>query len=138
MGNCVLRSPRQRSQRGHLYAETLDGEVIVSDSRVPECDAARALLAKGFTGKLTMLDGETGRPRTIIDIEKAAKLTVLENRRSAPRFVKWSPRPEIDAEGLQRRLKSGPPAPRRQHDLREHLALTSARFDYSSQARPNY
>ena len=90
-----------------------------------ECDAAQALLAKDFTGKITMLDGET------------VKLPI-ESRRSAPRFVKWSPCPEIDAEGLQRRLKSGPPAPRRQHDLREHLALTSARFDYSSQARPNY
>jgi hypothetical protein len=78
-----------------LYDVTFDGEVIVSNSRVPECDASRALLAKGITGKLHMLDGRTGKPRTIIDIEKAAKLTVLENRRNSPRFVKWSALPEI-------------------------------------------
>jgi hypothetical protein len=45
---------------------------LVERSRDPECDAARALLAKGITGTLTMLDGKTGKPRTIIDIEKAA------------------------------------------------------------------
>jgi hypothetical protein len=33
---------------------------------------------RGYTGKLTMLDGKTGIPRTIVDIEKAAKLTVEE------------------------------------------------------------
>jgi len=38
---------------------------------------------------ITMVDGKTGKPRTIIDIEKAAKLRTSEpsNRRS--RFIKW-------------------------------------------------
>jgi hypothetical protein len=36
-------------------------------------------MAKGITGKLTLCDGKTGIPRTIVDIEKAAKLTVREN-----------------------------------------------------------
>jgi hypothetical protein len=31
-----------------------------------------------LVGKLTMLDGKTGKPRTIIDIEKAAKVCVKE------------------------------------------------------------
>ena len=44
----------------------------------PECDAARALVAKGITGKLTMLDGKTGKPRIVIDIERAAQLCVKE------------------------------------------------------------
>ena len=64
------------------------GKLIVDRSRCPECDAARALLAMGFTGKLTMLDGKTGKPRTIIDIEKAARLTTEEGPRG-PRFVKY-------------------------------------------------
>jgi hypothetical protein len=42
----------------------------------------------GFTGKLTILDGKTGMPRMIIDIEKAARLTVEEGPRG-PRFVKY-------------------------------------------------
>ena len=53
-------------------------------SRDPECDVARALLARGITGKLTMVDANTGKQRTIIDIERAAKLTVKEG---ALRFV---------------------------------------------------
>jgi hypothetical protein len=40
--------------------------------------AARVLLAMGHTGKLTLLDGKTGKPRTIIDIEKAARLCMRE------------------------------------------------------------
>jgi hypothetical protein len=73
---------------GYRYSVIFRGELLVKRSRDPECDAARELLAKGFTGKLTMLDGKTGKPRTIIDIEKAALLTVEEGPRG-PRFVKY-------------------------------------------------
>jgi hypothetical protein len=41
-----------------------------------------------------MLDAHTGKPRTVIDIERAAKMTVEENRRFGPRFVKWRSYPE--------------------------------------------
>ena len=57
----------------------------MENSRDPECDAARALVAKGITGKLT-IDGKTGKPRTIIDIEKAAQLTVSEVSRDGLRL----------------------------------------------------
>jgi hypothetical protein len=52
-----------------------------------------ALLAKGITGKLTMLDGKTGRPRLTLDIEKMAKLTVRDDASRSPCFVKWKPMP---------------------------------------------
>jgi hypothetical protein len=55
-----------------------DGKLLVERSRDPECDAARAMLARGYAGKLTLCDGKTGKPRTTIDIERAAKLTVEE------------------------------------------------------------
>ena len=48
------------------YSVLFDGNLLVEGSRDPECDAARALLAQGITGKLTLCDGKTGRPRTII------------------------------------------------------------------------
>ena len=76
-----------RAGTGYVYSVICEGQLLVERSRDPECDAARALLAKGITGKLTMLDGKTGIPRTIIDIEKAAGLTVKEGP-SGPRFHK--------------------------------------------------
>jgi hypothetical protein len=54
--------------------------LLVAGSRDPELDAARALLALGIDGTLTMLDGKTGKPRSIVNIEKAATLTVEEVR----------------------------------------------------------
>jgi hypothetical protein len=72
---------------GYRYSVIFLGKLLVERSRDPECDAARALLAKGFTGKLTLLDGKTGKPRSIIDIEKAAVLRTEEGPRG-PRFVK--------------------------------------------------
>ena len=72
---------------GYRYSVICRGELIVDCSRDPECDAARALLARGYTGTLTMLDGKTGRPRAIIDIEQAARLTTDEGP-WGPRFVK--------------------------------------------------
>jgi hypothetical protein len=53
-----------------------------------------SLLAMGVTGKLTLLDGKTGRPRLTLDIEKMASLTVREDRGRGPRFVKWKPMPD--------------------------------------------
>ena len=73
---------------GYRYSILYDGKLLVSVSRDPECDAARALLAQGITGKLTMCDGKTGRPRTIIDIEKAAKLRVVEESVKGLKFRK--------------------------------------------------
>ena len=38
------------------YSVIHDGKLLVSKSRNPECDAARALLAGGITGKLHLFD----------------------------------------------------------------------------------
>src|SRR6478672_6635917 len=69
------------------YNVAFEGEIIVERSRDPETDLARALLARGHTGTVTMLDGATGKPRTIIDIERAAKARTVETG-SSPRFRK--------------------------------------------------
>jgi hypothetical protein len=71
---------------GYRYSIICRGELIVDRSHDPECDAARVLLARGITGKLTVLDGKTGKPRIIIDIEKAAKVRVSEESRDGLRF----------------------------------------------------
>ena len=71
---------------GYVFSVVYNGKLLVERSRDPECDAARVLVAKGITGKLTMLDGKTGIPRTIINIEKAAKLRVAEESKNGLRF----------------------------------------------------
>ncbi len=79
----------------YLYDVMVGGEVVVSGSRDPEHDLARALLARGVTGSVKVIDGETGKHRvTILSIERAARYAVGEGRRSGPRRVKWKPRPE--------------------------------------------
>ena len=89
---------------GYHYSVLFDGKLLVENSRDPECDAARALRAMGHTGKLTMCDGKSGRPRTIIDIEKAAQLTVSEESRDGLRLRRARatdnspPSPEADEE----------------------------------------
>jgi hypothetical protein len=67
------------------YNVTFAGEIIVERSRDPETDLARALLERGHSGTVTMLDGATGKPRTIINIEKAAKVRTVETG-THPRF----------------------------------------------------
>jgi hypothetical protein len=75
----------------YLYDVTFDGETIVAGSRVPECGAARVLLARGVIGSLAIIDADTGKHRTTLNIEAAAKLTVWEGRRQLARFAKWKP-----------------------------------------------
>jgi hypothetical protein len=78
-----------------LYSVEFNGEVIVKSSRNPEFDLARALLAPGLAGSVTLVDANTLRPRIVIkDIAKAAKFTVRENRSSGPELAKWVPMSE--------------------------------------------
>jgi hypothetical protein len=86
------RPEKQGSARQdyYLYDVVYDGETLVTASRCPECDLARALKAKGISGKVTLLDAVTSTPRLLINIEGAARLTVEENDKQF-RFVKWRP-----------------------------------------------
>jgi hypothetical protein len=86
---------------GYRYSVLYDGKLLVDRSRDPECDAARALVAKGITGKLAMCDGKTGVPRTIIDIEKAAKLMISEESRDGLRFRSYRGNPDNSSHSLE-------------------------------------
>jgi hypothetical protein len=72
---------RAKPNTRHWYAYDVEfnGDLIVQGSRDPEHDLARALLARGLTGKVTIFDGVTGKPRTIVNIENAAKWCVGSN-----------------------------------------------------------
>jgi hypothetical protein len=87
------------------YNVTFVGEIIVERSRDPETDLARALLARGHTGSVTLLDGATGKPRTIIDIEKAAKVRTVETGtypryRRVERYAESPPAAETQVVGM--------------------------------------
>jgi hypothetical protein len=74
---------------GYLYSVTIDGEVVLDRVRDPECDLARVLVSRCITGKVLVHDGETGMPRTIIDVEKLARLSARDGDRL--RFATWKP-----------------------------------------------
>src|SRR6478736_9121531 len=84
-----------------LYCVEFDGELIVVGSRHPEHDLARALLARGLTGKVTMLDAKTGKPRTVVDIAKAAELCVSEESRDGLRIRKYRESPDSDLQAAE-------------------------------------
>ena len=81
--------PGRSREHWYLYDVEFDGEMIVA--RDPDTDLARALLARGFTGKVKLLDAVTGKPRTIIDIKKAARVVAEESRYRSPQFCKFRP-----------------------------------------------
>jgi hypothetical protein len=59
--------PKKKPNDRHWYAYDVafDGEIIVTDSRDPEHDLARALLARGIKDNVTLHDGSTRKPRTV-------------------------------------------------------------------------
>ena len=78
--------------------------------RLPEHDAARALLARGITGTMQTVD-EAGNVRMRLDIEKVAQLAVREDD-AGLRIVKWRPFPSARSSrtgenGSQRHPGSG-------------------------------
>jgi hypothetical protein len=78
-----------RRKFNNKYSVEFDGELI-SCGRDAELDACRWLFARGYRGELRIIDGNTGRHRLTIDIERGAKLTVKEGPHG-PYFCKWRP-----------------------------------------------
>src|SRR6476620_936903 len=56
--------PKKKPNDRHWYAYDVvfDGEIIISDSRDPEHDLARALLARGIKGNVTLHDAPLASP----------------------------------------------------------------------------
>lgn len=74
----------------YIYHVSFEGAMIVTRSRDPEFDACRALKALGLTGKLQIIDANTGQHRLTVDIAKGAKLAAREDSRGM-RFARWVP-----------------------------------------------
>jgi hypothetical protein len=93
----VTLVPRSLGIRDQLYDVAFAGEVIVKSSRDPEHDAARALLARGITGRMETL-GSDGKVRMHLTIEKAAELTVTEANDRGLELRRWKASPFASSE----------------------------------------
>jgi hypothetical protein len=75
----------------HKYAATYRGERI-GEFRVPECDAARWLLANGHAARDdTLTICRNGRPALSGSVGWFADSTVEENEKVSPRWRKFRP-----------------------------------------------
>jgi hypothetical protein len=89
----IFIEPTKLGQKGQRYQVTFEDEVILEDTSNPEYDACRVLLSRGITGRLETWRRNLPYPCLILDIEKAAKLTVRDNRFGVPVACKYSPNP---------------------------------------------
>lgn len=96
----LYRRKVKSTSRGTLYSVHLDtphGDVLLDGSRDPEHDAARALVARGYTGAFTVFSPsltEAGKWTPIFafkSVTEAAKLRTLETEKLGPWSVKWKP-----------------------------------------------
>jgi hypothetical protein len=81
------------------YHVEFDGNLIVDDSRDPECDLARALLSRRITGTVEVIDAITGTHRCTITIGRQ------------PACELWRQEHGPASVGL-RHMQSGPPLAR--------------------------
>ena len=86
----LVSKKRPNDRHWYAYEVLLEREIIVANSRDPEHDLARALLARGIKGVVEIRDGRTGKPRSWVNIEAAAKFGTGSNLER----YKWKP-PEI-------------------------------------------
>ncbi|SDB20190.1 hypothetical protein, partial [Bauldia litoralis] len=86
---------------GYRYDVILDGEVVVRRSSDPEYDAARVLQSRCLKGTFRTIDFVTGRPRMILDIEKAAGLRTVERDRGGLSIEPYLPMSDDDRSRLR-------------------------------------
>jgi hypothetical protein len=75
----LFAKPKPNDRHWYAYDVLLDGEIIVFDSRDPEHDLARALLARRIKGIVAVRDGRTGTLRSKVNIESVSKKGIGSN-----------------------------------------------------------
>ena len=83
----LFAKAKPNDRHWYAYDVMFGGATIVSNSRDPEHDLARALLARGIKGLVEVRDGRTGKPRSLVNIEEAAKWCIGSNLER----YKWKP-----------------------------------------------
>lgn len=78
-------------KRGLLWDAWLGDRKIVERSVDPEHDAARVLVAEGFTGAMAVRHLGSKWVSTVHDLERAAGLRSFDADTGGPRTRKWTP-----------------------------------------------
>jgi hypothetical protein len=106
----VELEPVSIGHRGQRYRAHYAGAVLIEGSRNPEFDACRALLARGITGTLEVWHKGATFASMRLDIEKGARLTVVDSDSIGPRITRWHPRFEDVAQNAVSRDAGSPRA----------------------------
>jgi hypothetical protein len=69
------------------------GETLIKSTWEPVYSSCRALVARGCKGSLEIWGGEPYARGIVRDIEKGAKLTIIENDRVGPKLARYTPHP---------------------------------------------
>jgi hypothetical protein len=75
----LFAKKKPNDRHWYAYDVLFGGDTIVSNSRDPEHDLARALLARGIKGMIEVIDGRTGKPRSTVNVAIAAKHGIGSN-----------------------------------------------------------
>ena len=100
-----------RGERGQHYKVIYNGAILIEDTRNPEYEACRMLLAMDITGRLETWRPDRQAPCLRLDIEKGARVTVQEGQRVGPRLKRWVAHPDaanLDAISCSRGLPQRP------------------------------
>ena len=90
----IIEPTNIRGERGQHYRVIYNGAILIEDTRNPEYDACRMLLAIGITGRLQTWCQGSQAPCLRLDIESAANLTIEEGQRAGPRLRRWVAHPD--------------------------------------------
>ncbi len=90
--------PRAQTAGNYRYRVWHRGAVLI-DSKDPELDACRVLLALGLTGTVTSYAKGGAIPAMVIDIERGAQLRTIDTAKDGPRFARWRPFDRFDGSG---------------------------------------
>jgi hypothetical protein len=71
------------------YDVSVDGEKVITGSRDPELDLARALLTRNVTGKVKIFDAATGKHRTTVARSFSAPAPGFESSRQSLALPDW-------------------------------------------------
>ena len=88
----VTIEPTHLSPKRQYYKATLDGEVIVAKAPDPAFAACRAMKAMGLSGRVEFYRPGVAYPGLIVhDLDKGARLRVVETEQEGPVIKHWRP-----------------------------------------------
>lgn len=89
MRNKITIYPLGIGGQGQRYRVLHSGHVLLESCREPLFEACRALVTDGVTGVVEMWRPGKAHPDMTVDIERGARLAVVENATRGPILAAW-------------------------------------------------